>query len=170
MAHDREPDTTATFRLIQRADDAAIESIVRAALESFACSGPGYPSVDAEISSMSTAYASDRDRYFVVEVDGVVRGGGGFGRLPGTTVDNDTCELRKMYLEPDLRGRGVGREFLAFLLDEMRDAGYAQAYLETTTQMEAARHLYRSFNFVEIDARMGNTGHNMCDRLLLKQL
>ena len=85
-------------------------------------------------------------------------------------MDNDACELRKMYLEPDLRDHGVGRKFLAFLLDEMRDAGYAQAYLETTTQMEAARHLYRSFNFVEIDARMGNTDHNRCDRLLLNQL
>ncbi len=164
------PDASVVIRAITPADDAAIESIIRTVLGSFGCTGPGLPDVDAELPAMSAAYRGGDERYFVVEVDGTVLGGGGFGRLAGTTADQATCELRKMYFLPELRGRGVGRRLLTYLLEQMRAAGYDQAYLETTTQMEAARRLYRRFGFEELAGPIGDTGHRLCDRRFLKGL
>lgn len=164
------PDASVVIRAITPADDAAIESIVRTVLASFACTGPGWPDRDRKLPAMSAAYRGGDDRYFVVEVAGIVLGGGGFGRLAGTTAAQATCELRKMYFLPELRGRGIGRQLLTHLLEQMRAAGYHQAYLETSTQMEAARSLYRSVGFEELDGPIGDTGHTFCDRRFLKRL
>jgi putative acetyltransferase len=166
----RPPDPTTVIRPIQARDNARVESIVRAALASFDCAAPGGPAADAELGSMSVAYPGGVSRYFVVEMNGVVCGGGGFARLQNTARAESVCELRKMYFAPELRGRGVGRRFLTFLLAEMRDASFAHAYLETTTQMVTAQRLYRAVGFTELDAPMGKTGHCECDRRFLLTL
>ena len=53
---------------------------------------------------MYAAYQSEGAAYYVVELDGKVLGCGGFASLAGG--DHLTCELRKMYFKPELRGLG----------------------------------------------------------------
>ena len=66
-----------TIRPIQPADDAAIAAIIRAVMPEFGAVGSGFAISDPEVDWMSRAYAAPRHAYFVVELDGVVRGGGG---------------------------------------------------------------------------------------------
>jgi putative acetyltransferase len=117
---------------------------------------------------MSHAYAQPRCAYWVVERDGVVEGGGGVAPLEGG--DEDTCELRKMYFLPTLRGLGAGAEIMQRSLDAARAFGFKRCYLETLTGMNAAMRLYERTGFRRIDAPMGATGHGGCNTFYLMEL
>ena len=157
-----------TIRPIQPADDAAIAAIIRAVMPEFGAVGSGFAISDPEVDWMSRAYAAPRHAYFVVERDGVVRGGGGIAPLIGG--DAGTCELRKMYFMPDVRGIGAGALLMSRCLEAARDAGFAQCYLETLTGMDAAQRLYERSGFRRIGGPMGATGHGGCNTFFLLEL
>jgi len=162
--------TTASFliRPIEIGDDAAIASIIRSVMPEFGADGPGFAIHDAEVDAMSAAYTRARSAYFVVELDGRVQGGGGIAPLDGG--DGDTCELRKMYFLPALRGVGAGRALIARCLDAARGLGFRRCYLETLTGMDGAQALYVANGFARIDHALGSTGHHGCNRFYLREL
>jgi putative acetyltransferase len=157
-------------RPIRPADDAAIAATIRAVMTEHGASGPGFAIHDAEVDHMSRAYAAPDARYYVVEHDRTVRGGGGFARLVGTDGTAATCELRKMYFLPEARGLGLGRALLEVLLAEMRGAGFRRCYLETTRNMQAAQRLYRAAGFTPLCGPQGATGHHGCDTFYARDL
>ena len=59
-------------------------------------------------------------------------------------------ELKRMYVAPEARGRGVGRAVLARLEAEARSLGLDRLMLETGTRQPEALALYRRAGFVEI--------------------
>lgn len=152
------------IRGIEPRDDARVATLIRETLREFDCTGAGFALHDPEVEAMSAAYRSDDRGFWVVELDGEVHGCGGFGPLAGAPADRRVAEVRKMYFDPALRGRGAGRALLAQILQGMRAAGYDEAYLETTSKMEVARRLYERVGFEELDGPMGATGHHGCDR------
>ncbi len=149
------------IRPITPADDAAIAAIIRKVMPEFGADGPGFAIHDAEVSAMSAAYSAPRSAYFVIEVDGVVMGGGGIAPLQH--ADAGICELRKMYFLPALRGHGIGAALMQRCLDAARQHGFRTCYLETLTGMDAAKRLYRKSGFAPITQSMGATGHFGCD-------
>ena len=156
------------LRPIEPRDDARVASIIRTVMPEFGADGPGFAIHDKEVDAMSVAYSRPRSAYFVVEIDGEVMGGAGVAPLDAG--DADTCELRKMYFLPALRGRGAGRAAIARCLDEARTHGFARCYIETLTGMHAAEKLYVANGFARIDAPMGATGHHGCNRFYLRDL
>ena len=158
------------LRPIRPADDAAVAAIIRTVMTEHRCTGEGFAIHDAEVACMSRSYAAPEARYYVVEHDGTVVGGAGFARLSGTTAEAATCELRKMYFLPAARGLGLGHSLLDLLLDEMRAAGYRRCYLETTSWMKTAQHLYHQHGFVERCGPEGCTGHGGCDTFFAREL
>jgi putative acetyltransferase len=156
-----------TIRPIESRDDAAVAAIIRAVMPEFGADGPGFAIHDAEVGAMHAAYAQSGCAYFVVELDGKVCGGGGVAPLDG---EADTCELRKMYFLPELRGRGAGDALMRQCLETARALGYRRCYLETLTGMDAAQKLYARHGFARIHAAMGATGHFSCDRFYLRNL
>jgi putative acetyltransferase len=99
-----------------------------------------------------------------------VLGGGGFAPLAGAPAEAATCELRKMYFRPAARGLGLGHALLELLLAEMRAAGFRRCYLETTSWMAAAQHVYLAHGFAPLAAAEGATGHHACDRHFARTL
>lgn len=156
-----------SIRPIESRDDAAVAAIIRAVMPEFGADGPGFAIHDAEVAAMHAAYARAGCAYFVVELDGTIRGGGGIAPLDG---EAGVCELRKMYFLRELRGRGAGDALIRVCLDTARDLGYRRCYLETLTGMDAAQRLYERHGFARIPAAMGNTGHFSCNRFYLLDL
>ena len=157
-----------TVRPIEPRDDAAIASIIRSVMPEFGATGCGFAISDPEVDWMHRAYAAPRSAYFVVERDGVVQGGGGVAPLEGG--DRETCELRKMYFLPALRGLGAGAALMARCLDAARAFGFRRCYLETLTGMDAAMKLYVRSGFRPIDGPLGATGHGGCNTFYLRDL
>jgi len=156
------------IRPIEPRDDADVARIIRAVMPEFGASGCGFAINDPEVDWMHRAYAAPRSAYFVVERDGTVQGGGGVAPLEGG--DADTCELRKMYFLPALRGLGAGAAVMARCLDAARGFGFRRCYLETLTGMDAAMKLYERSGFRRIDGPLGDTGHGGCNTFYLLDL
>ncbi|MEY4828546.1 MAG: hypothetical protein RLZZ562_342 [Planctomycetota bacterium] len=163
-------DSAFQIRPIQAADNAAMAAIVIGVLTEHGCTGRGFALHDAETHALAESYAATGSRYFVLEHEGAVVGGGGFGRLEGSSTADATCELRKMYFLPGARGKGLGTRLLRRLLDEMRECDYRRCYLETASPMQKAQALYRREGFREQTCAEGSTGHHACDRFFARDL
>lgn len=62
-------------------------------------------------------------------------------------IDSERCEMKRLYLRPEGRGKGVGRQLATRIVEEARTAGYARLYLDTIPSMAAAVKLYASMGF-----------------------
>ncbi len=61
------------------------------------------------------------------------------------------CELRKMYLPAEWRGKGLGRMLLDRALLRARELGFSRMELETSTAMVQAIAMYHRYGFVDIE-------------------
>ncbi|MFI5281971.1 MAG: GNAT family N-acetyltransferase [Candidatus Dormibacterales bacterium] len=66
-------------------------------------------------------------------------------------LDPETAEAKRMYVEPDERGKGVARAVLEGLEAAARDLGLRRLVLETGVHQGAAISLYRSAGFTQVD-------------------
>jgi putative acetyltransferase len=117
------------------------------------------PALDAELSALVMAQQrelreTDRGRvfaprddaaYLVVIVGGRVVACGGWQALePGV------AELKRMFVRPAYRGRGIARQLIVALEEEALAAGRPIVRLETGTYLPAAIALYRSAGYLPI--------------------
>lgn len=158
------PPAAATIRPIRPADNPAVARIIRQVMAEYGAVGDGYSILDPEVDAMYEGYAAPDHAFFVVERGGEVVGGAGIAPLRGGGGGGGgVCELRKMYLLPEGRGRGWGRQLLGQCLAAAREQGFRTCYLETVHRMGEARKLYLAAGFKPLAGPMGNTGHNACD-------
>jgi putative acetyltransferase len=131
--------------------------VVRALFEEYADSlevDLGFQDFDRELAELPGEYAPPAGR-LLLAVDGSEPAGcvGLRPFAPGV------CELKRLYVRPRHRGSGLGRRLTEAIVAAGRDAGYERMRLDTLPTMAAARDLYRSLGFVEIEAYRPNPIH-----------
>ena len=149
-------------------DNVFIARVIREVLIEYGVTKEGSSYTDTTLDMMYETYKQSRSAYFIVEENGMVLGGGGIGPL--ANYEGNVCELQKMYFLKASRGLGLGRVMVMQCLDEARNLGYDQCYLETTPFMKTARRLYEGVGFRYIDKPMGDTGHFFCETHMLIDL
>jgi GNAT superfamily N-acetyltransferase len=92
---------------------------------------PGAPS------ATPADFTPPRGAFVVVYEDGEPVAGGGVKRL-----DDEACEIKRMYVVPEARGRGLGQALLDALEDEARRLGYRTARLDTGAHQPHAQRMY----------------------------
>ncbi len=151
-------------------DREGIASLIRTVMPEFGAKGPGFAINDPEVDDMPATYDVPRAHYWVVvrKDDDRVVGGGGYAELVGGGPA--TCELRKMYFLPEVRGLGFGQELLEKCIAGATKHGYARMYLETLTNMTQAKKLYEKNGFLPLERPLGKTGHFGCDSFYVRAL
>jgi GNAT superfamily N-acetyltransferase len=91
--------------------------------------------------------AEERGAFLVAYADGGTLGCGAIRR-----IDPETAEIKRMYVVPEARGRGVGRMMLVALEAEARRLGVKRILLETGVRQLEALALYAQAGFTRIPA------------------
>jgi GNAT superfamily N-acetyltransferase len=66
-------------------------------------------------------------------------------------IREDIGEIKRMYVRPEFRRRGIGRALLEVLIAEAREIRYPRMRLDSARFMAEAHSLYRSVGFQEIE-------------------
>jgi len=87
---------------------------------------------------------------YVLEDAGKIVGMGALKEL-----EEGIGEIKRMYICPKYRGKGLGKEMFKKLIEKGKEFGYSTLRLETADFMTQAQNVYRSAGFKEIDGYSG---------------
>lgn len=115
-----------------------------------------YDGLDLEAPDMPSATPTDLGppggTYLVGYTDdGLLVCGGGVKRLP-----DGACEIKRMYVVPEFRGRGVARMLLAALESAARELGYPVVRLDTGPRQGHGQRMYEAQGYRRIPNFNGN--------------
>lgn len=156
------------IRSIQLSDNHQLAVIVRNTLTEFGANVPGTVYFDPSTDALFELFQTPKSAYFIAELDGRVVGGGGI--YPTEYLPQNTCELVKMYLLPEARGLGLGRQLMDRCLEWAKSNGFQQVYLETLPELKQAVNVYEKSGFEYLSAPLGNSKHFGCGLWMLKKL
>ncbi len=156
------------IRPIKPQDNAPLQWIVRKVMKEFGVCDTSCETDGSEMKDFYITFTQSKSAYFVVTQQEKIFGGGGI--IPLQPGDENTCELQKMYLLPEIRGIGLGQKLLEKCLQTAKECGYKSCYLETSRSMAQAQRLYVKNGFRLISNPMGKRGLSGCDQWYVKQL
>lgn len=104
-----------------------------------------FQEIDEELDGLPGEYVPPRGALFVVEDrDRLVAM---IGLRP---IDERICEMKRLFVRPEARGRGLAKQLIARVLEEARRLGYDEIRLDTLPMMGDAQSLYVSIGFYDI--------------------
>lgn len=156
------------LRLLEKRDNPIIASIIRAVLTEFKANKPGTVYFDPTTDDLFHLFEVPDAEYWVLEEQGEIMGGGGIYPTPG--LPDGCCELVKLYLLPQARGKGYGKLLIEKCFQSAARSGFRQVYLETMPELKNAMGLYEKCGFEYLTGPIGNSGHFGCDLWMLKDL
>jgi ribosomal protein S18 acetylase RimI-like enzyme len=128
------------------ADTAEVRRLVHAHADARATT-PGVEYVRADAERMPGPYIAPRGGLWLAVADQV-----GVGCVALRPLDDaNAAEVKRMFVDPDWRGHGVGRALMETVIAGARARGYRTLRLGTLHDMDAAQGLYRSLGFSPIE-------------------
>ena len=101
-----------------------------------------YQSAEDELASLPGAFSLPDGCLLLAESDGQA-----VGCVALRRHDARTCEMKRMYVKPEYRGRGVGRALGERIIHEAKRKGYQLMVLDTEVSLKTAQQLYDSLGF-----------------------
>jgi len=105
---------------------------------------PENSNVFADIAALPGRYSPPEGRLYLVRLGDENVGCGGLVPLK----DGD-CEMKRLYVKPAYRGRGIARALSQKLIDDARAIGYHRVTLSTKNEWAPALNLYLSMGFTD---------------------
>jgi putative acetyltransferase len=149
------------LRLATNSDCPEIKRLVFEVLAEFGLK-PDESSLDRDIDDIQHHYFNRNGCFYVVEQEQTI-----IATLGLYQLDEQRCELRKMYILPEHRAAGLGKQLLELAISEAKQRGYSRMELETASPLKAAVALYQGYGFSEFKPK-----HlaSRCDRAFYLEL
>jgi GNAT superfamily N-acetyltransferase len=105
-----------------------------------------FQNFDQELANLPGDYAPPAGRLLLArEFDQLV------GCIALRPIGPTACEMKRLFIRPEYRSKGLGRVMVEAIIEEARQIGYTQMRLDTLPgRMDRAIELYRSIGFIEI--------------------
>ena len=101
---------------------------------------------DKELAELPRDYAPPEGRLLLADFGGEVA-----GCVALHKIDDAVCEMKRLYVRPQFRGKGLGKALAEHIIHEAREIGYKKLRLDTVEpMMRTAVAMYRQLGFQEI--------------------
>ena len=105
-----------------------------------------FQEIDAELDGLPGEYAPPRGALLVA-----TEGDRYLAMIALRPFADTIGEMKRLYVRPAARGRGLARRLITALCDEARRLGYGELRLDTLPMMGDAQALYEACGFVDIE-------------------
>lgn len=102
---------------------------------------------DEEVKHLESKYGMPDGRLYLVYCDGKLAGCIGLRK-----IDNENCEMKRLYIRPEFRGKKLGNVLIEKIIEDAREIGYSYMLLDTLPFLQSAIHLYKKYGFHEIES------------------
>jgi len=104
-----------------------------------------FQSFDDEVADLRRQYAPPAGCMLLAQ-DGVRT----VGCVALRRLNERICEMKRLYVMPEVRGQGYGKQLVLSIIREARERNYDRIRLDTVPAMERARSLYAELGFRSI--------------------
>jgi putative acetyltransferase len=104
-----------------------------------------FQNFEQEMAEFPSAYARPDGRVLLA-----IDGGDAVGVVALRRLSGKICEMKRMYVQPEFRGRGIGRMLAKRAITEARRIGYSRMRLDTLSRLKEAIRLYDSLGFRKV--------------------
>lgn len=98
-----------------------------------------------ELEHLQVKYGLPYGRLYLAYCDGKLAGCVGLKRL-----DEQNCEMKRLYVRPDFRGKQIGSVLIKQIIEDAKEIGYSYMLLDTLPFLQSAIHMYKKWGFYEI--------------------
>jgi len=102
---------------------------------------------DEEIAHLKSKYGLPDGRLYILFADGKSAGCIGLRK-----IDHQTCEMKRLYIRSEWRGKKLGETLVEKIITEARKIGYSYMVLDTLPFLQNAIRLYKKLGFYEIES------------------
>ncbi|PJI08154.1 MULTISPECIES: GNAT family N-acetyltransferase [Clostridium] len=102
---------------------------------------------DYEIDHLEDKYGMPEGRLYIVKVQNEAAGCIGLKK-----VDDENCEMKRLYVKPAFRGQKIANKLVKTIIDDAKTIGYKNMLLDTLPFLKGAIYLYKKFGFYEIES------------------
>ena len=124
-------------------DTEAVKELVFGILEEYGLQADS-GSTDKDLDNLDYYYTNNNGYFAVIEEKNKI-----IATVGILKIDHRICELRKMYIQPANRGKGLGKKLLEHAMSKARELGYLEMVLETASPLKEAIALYGKYGFIE---------------------
>lgn len=101
---------------------------------------------DEEVAHLDQKYGLPWGRLYLARCDGELAGCIGLRKM-----DEQNCEMKRLYVRPQFRGRHIGGQLVQQVIDDAKSIGYSHMLLDTFPFLDSAVRMYRACGFYEIE-------------------
>ena len=116
----------------------------------------GIQKYDHEIENLEEKYGLPYGRLYLAYYDGALAGCIGLRK-----IDNDNCELKRLYVKPQFRGKKIAGFLVKHIIAEAKEIGYKHILLDTLPFLETAINMYKKYGFYQIESYNNSPMENL---------
>ncbi len=110
-----------------------------------------FQNFETELNTLPGKYIPPSGALILALVDGKAA-----GCVALRKMDDDICEMKRLYVRNDYRGLGIGNKLISMIIEEAGKLNYSYMRLDTLPTMKKAQELYKSYGFYDIEPYVYN--------------